>query len=84
MLIGSATILPITNWKLALVALLMIPSPSSASFSLTKIGPRFRITVQQKLATLNTLVLQENLAECARGQSICNMNRMSRAVPRRQ
>jgi len=61
MLIGSATILLITNWKLALVALLMIPAILGVFlFFLTKIGPRFRI-VQQKLGNLNT-VLQENLA----------------------
>ena len=61
MLIGSATILLITNWKLALVALLMIPAILGIFlFFLTKIGPRFRI-VQQKLGNLNT-VLQENLA----------------------
>ena len=61
MLIGSATILLITNWKLALVALLIIPGILGIFlFFLTKIGPRFRI-VQQKLGNLNT-VLQENLA----------------------
>src|SRR5213082_1445076 len=61
MLIGSATILLITNWKLALVALLIIPAILGVFlFFLTKIGPRFRI-VQQKLGNLNT-VLQENLA----------------------
>ena len=61
MLIGSATILLITNWKLALVALLIIPAILGIFlFFLTKIGPRFRI-VQQKLGNLNT-VLQENLA----------------------
>jgi ATP-binding cassette subfamily B multidrug efflux pump len=61
MLIGSATILLITNWKLALVALLMIPAILGIFlFFLTKIGPRFKI-VQQKLGNLNT-VLQENLA----------------------
>src|SRR5207253_3897563 len=48
-------------WKLALVALLIIPAILGVFlFFLTKIGPRFRI-VQQKLGNLNT-VLQENLA----------------------
>src|SRR5260370_26590988 len=61
MLIGSATISLITNWKLALVALLIIPAILGVFlFFLTKIGPRFRI-VQQKLGNLNT-VLQETLA----------------------
>src|SRR5436190_5938315 len=61
MLIGSATILLITNWKLALVALLIIPAILGIFlFFVTKIGPRFRV-VQQKLGNLNT-VLQENLA----------------------
>src|SRR5260370_1372709 len=61
MLIGSATILLSSNWKLALVALLIIPAILGVFlFFLTKIGPRFRI-VQQKLGNLNT-VLQENLA----------------------
>src|SRR6266700_677229 len=68
MLIGSATILLITNWKLALVALLIIPAILGVFlFFLTKIGPRFRI-VQQKLGNLNT-VLQENLAG-VRGTSL--------------
>ncbi len=61
MLLGSATILLISNWKLALLALLMIPAIFAVFFVfLTRVGPRFRI-VQQKLGNLNT-VLQENLA----------------------
>src|SRR5438045_5751471 len=61
MLIGSATILLITNWKLALVALLIIPAILGVFlFFLTRIGPRFRI-VKQTLGNLNT-VLQEKLA----------------------
>src|SRR5947209_20134525 len=61
MLIGSATILLITNWKLALVGLLIIPAILDVFlFFLTKSGPRFRI-VQQKLCNLNTM-LPEHLA----------------------
>ena len=61
MLIGSATILLISNWKLALIALTMIPAILVIFlFFLTRIGPRFRV-VQQKLGNLNT-VLQENLS----------------------
>src|SRR5260370_32425460 len=61
MLIGSATLLLITNWKLALVALLIIPAILGVFlFFLTKIGPRLRLG-QQKLANLHT-VLHENLA----------------------
>lgn len=61
MLLGSATILLISNWKLASLALLMVPAIFAVFFVfLTRVGPRFRI-VQQKLGNLNT-VLQENLA----------------------
>jgi len=61
MLLGSATILLISNWKLASLALLMVPAIFVVFFVfLTRVGPRFRI-VQQKLGNLNT-VLQENLA----------------------
>ncbi len=61
LLIGSATILLLTNWKLALVALAIIP-PILIVFTVffRTVGPRFRV-VQQKLGFLNT-VLQENLA----------------------
>ncbi len=61
MLLGSATILLISNWKLASLALLMVPAIFAVFFVfLTRVGPRFR-TVQQKLGNLNT-ILQENLA----------------------
>lgn len=61
MLGGSAAILFAMNWRLALVALAMIPAIMGVfAFFITKIGPRFRI-IQQKLGNLNT-VLQENLA----------------------
>ncbi len=61
MLIGSATILLISNWRLALLALLMIPLIFAVFFVfLTRVGPHFRV-VQQKLGNLNT-ILQENLA----------------------
>lgn len=61
MLLGSSTILLVSNWRLALLALLMIPAIFAVFFVfLLKVGPRFRI-VQQKLGNLNT-VLQENLA----------------------
>src|SRR5207245_8010850 len=56
MLIGSATILLITNWKLALVALLIIPAILGVFlFFLTKIFPRFWI-VQKKLRNLHTML----------------------------
>lgn len=61
MLVGSATILLLTNWRLALVALAMIPAILGIFlYFFRKIGPRFR-AVQQKLGNLNT-ILQENLA----------------------
>ncbi len=61
MLLGSATILLISNWKLASLALLMVPAIFAVFFVfLTRVGPRFRV-VQQKLGNLNT-ILQENLA----------------------
>jgi len=61
MLVGSAIILLVTNWKLALIALAMVPAILSVFlFFLQRIGPRFRI-VQQKLGNLNT-ILQENIA----------------------
>ena len=61
MLVGSAVILLLTNWKLALIALAIVPAILLVFiFFLRKIGPRFRI-VQQKLGNLNT-ILQENLA----------------------
>jgi len=61
MLLGSSTILLVSNWRLALLALLMIPAIFAVFFVfLLKVGPRFRV-VQQKLGNLNT-VLQENLA----------------------
>ncbi len=61
MLIGSASILLTTNWKLGLVALAIIPAILVVFlFFLTRVGPRFRV-VQQKLGNLNT-ILQENLA----------------------
>ncbi len=61
LLLGSLTILFIMNWRLALIALLMIPAILgifSAFFRI--VGPRFRI-MQQKLGHLNA-VLQEYLA----------------------
>ncbi len=61
MLIGSASILLATNWKLGLVALAIIPAILAVFlFFLARVGPRFRV-VQQKLGNLNT-ILQENLA----------------------
>jgi ATP-binding cassette subfamily B multidrug efflux pump len=61
MLVGSAIILLVTNWKLALIALAIVPAILSVFlFFLQRIGPRFRI-VQQKLGNLNT-ILQENIA----------------------
>ena len=61
LLFGSAAILLLTNWQLALVALAIIPVILVIFiFFFRTIGPRFRV-VQQKLGNLNT-VLQENLA----------------------
>ncbi len=60
LLVGSATILLITNWKLALIALSMVPAVMIVFVVfLRRISPLFRI-VQQKLGNLNT-ILQENL-----------------------
>ncbi len=61
LLLGSATILFVTNWKLALISFLMVPIILAIFlFFLQRVGPRFRI-VQQKLGNLNT-ILQENIA----------------------
>ncbi len=61
MLLGSASILFVTNWRLALIVLTIIPAVLGIFlFFLRRVGPRFR-TVQQKLGNLNT-ILQENLA----------------------
>jgi len=61
MLVGSAVILLLMNWLLALIALAMIPAILGVFlFFFSRVGPRFRL-VQQKLGNLNT-VLQENLA----------------------
>ncbi len=61
MLFGSAIILLLTNWRLALIVLTIVPVVLSIFlFFLRRIGPRFRL-VQQKLGNLNT-ILQENLA----------------------
>ncbi len=61
MLVGSATILLIMNWRLALVALAIVPLVSVVFVLFFRaVGPRFR-AVQQKLGVLNT-VLQETLA----------------------
>ena len=61
LLVGSATILLMTNWRLGLIALTIVPAIAIVFyFFLQRIGPRFRI-VQQKLGNLNT-ILQENLA----------------------
>ena len=61
MLLGSAIILLLTNWRLALIVLTIVPAILSIFlFFLRRIGPRFRL-IQQKLGNLNT-ILQENLA----------------------
>src|SRR5712691_4410632 len=61
MLFGSAIILLLMNWRLALIVLTIVPAVLSIFlFFLRSIGPRFRL-VQQKLGNLNT-ILQENLA----------------------
>jgi ATP-binding cassette subfamily B protein len=61
MLFGSAIILLLTNWRLALIVLTIVPAILTIFlFFIRRIGPRFRL-VQQKLGNLNT-ILQENLA----------------------
>ena len=61
MLFGSAIILLLTNWRLAIIVLTIVPAILTIFlFFLRRIGPRFRL-VQQKLGNLNT-ILQENLA----------------------
>jgi ATP-binding cassette subfamily B protein len=61
MLFGSAIILLLTNWRLALIVLTIVPAIFGIFlFFIRRIGPRFRL-VQQKLGNLNT-ILQENLA----------------------
>src|SRR5712692_7819432 len=61
LLFGSATILLLTNWRLAIIVLTIVPAILLIFlFFLRRIGPRFRL-VQQKLGNLTT-ILQENLA----------------------
>jgi len=61
MLLGSTTLLLLTNWRLALVALLIIPAILVLLIGFVrKIGPLFG-EIQQTLGQLNT-VLQEDLA----------------------
>ena len=61
MLLGSAIILLLTSWRLAIIVLTIVPAILTIFlFFLRRIGPRFRL-VQQKLGNLNT-ILQENLA----------------------
>jgi ATP-binding cassette, subfamily B, multidrug efflux pump len=61
LLFGSAIILLLMNWRLALIVLTIVPAILTIFlFFLRRIGPRFRV-VQQKLGNLNT-ILQENLA----------------------
>jgi ATP-binding cassette subfamily B protein len=61
MLLGSATVLLIINWRLALVALLIIPAILVLLLGFVrKIGPLFG-EIQQTLSQLNT-VLQEDLS----------------------
>src|SRR5215471_758192 len=61
LLLGSAIILLLTSWRLALIVLTIVPVILTIFlFFIRRIGPRFRL-VQQKLGNLNT-ILQENLA----------------------
>ncbi len=61
LLIGSLVILFAMNWRLALIALVMVPAILLVFFAFfRRVGPRFRV-MQQKLGQLNT-VLQEYLA----------------------
>ncbi|MDQ4074840.1 MAG: ABC transporter ATP-binding protein/permease [Chloroflexota bacterium] len=61
MLLGSAVILFVTDWRLALASLSTVPFMGLIFGVLfSKLFPRFRL-VQQKLGNLNT-ILQENIA----------------------
>ncbi len=61
MLFGTAIILLLTNWGLALIALLVVPAMFVViGLFVRNVIPRFRL-VQQRLGALNT-ILQENLA----------------------
>jgi ATP-binding cassette subfamily B protein len=61
MLIGTAIILLLTNWVLALIALAVVPIMGAVIASFVRnVVPRFG-RLQQKLGALNT-ILQENLA----------------------
>ncbi len=61
MLFGTAAILLITDWGLALIALLVVPAMFIViGLFVRNVIPRFR-RVQEKLGKLNT-ILQENLA----------------------
>lgn len=61
MLFGTAIILLLTNWGLALIALLVVPAMFVViGLFVRNVIPRFRM-VQQRLGALNT-ILQENLA----------------------
>ncbi len=60
-LVGSAAILFVTDWRLALAALATVPAMGVIFFTLFgRLFPRFRI-VQEKLGNLNT-ILQESIA----------------------
>jgi ATP-binding cassette subfamily B protein len=61
MLFGTAIILLLTNWGLALIALLVVPTMLVVmGLFIRNVIPRFK-RVQQRLGALNT-ILQENLA----------------------
>jgi ATP-binding cassette subfamily B protein len=61
MLFGTAIILLLTNWGLALIALLVVPAMLVVmGLFIRNVIPRFK-RVQQRLGALNT-ILQENLA----------------------
>lgn len=61
LLVGSLVILFAMNWRLAVIALVMVPAILLVFFAFfRRVGPRFRV-MQQKLGHLNT-VLQEYLA----------------------
>jgi ATP-binding cassette subfamily B multidrug efflux pump len=61
MIIGSVTLLLLTDWRLSLVMLALLPIAGTLIWGImTAVRPLFTI-VQQKLGTLNTIV-QENLA----------------------
>ena len=61
MIVGTATILLVTNWRLAILALLTLPYILLVSGSFLRRAQPLFFAIQARLAALNT-ILQENLA----------------------